>query len=155
MKQPLLTATLFMLLFPAFLQAQKVPDNILNMLIKTYTDKGMTLEKSFLPNFNRVHPSSMMYDNVCYPGKKIVVATIIAQKPTDWYFKVSYGNQDAPKTHTLAEEILDGQPYQIDWIMTGFPASFNDASEYCLRIIAYDKNSIDIPVYMYIFSMPI
>jgi|GEM_PF-2662951 len=144
-----------LLSLPAYLNAQVVPDKVLNMLIKTYTDKGMKLEKSFLPDFKRAHPSNMMFYNVCYPGKKIVVATIIAQKPTDWYFKVSYGSQTAGKTHQLAEETIDGKPYWLDWILTGFPTSFHDPSEYCLTIVAYDKNSIDIPVYMYIFSKPI
>ncbi len=144
-----------LLLMSVHVDAQQVPEKILQMLIKTYLDKGMKLEKSFLPDFKRAHPSSMMNYNVCYPGKKIVVATIIASKPSDWYFKVSYGNQVAPKTNVLREETLDGKPYWIDWILTGFPASFSDRTENCLTIIAYDKNSIDIPVYMYIFSIPI
>ena len=143
------------LLLSARTSAQVVPDNVLNRLIKTYADKGMKLEKSFLPDFKRAHPSNMMFYNVCYPGKKIVVATITAKKPSDWYFKVSYGSQVAPKTHQVSEETIDGKPYSLDWIMTGFPSSFSDPSEYCLTIVAYDKNSIDIPVYMYIFSKPI
>ena len=155
MRQSILTAIISAFFLPVFIQAQKVPDNLLNKLIKTYTDKGMTLEKSFLPNFNRAHPSEMMFYNVCYPGKKIVVATVIAQKPSDWYFKVSYGSQVAPKTHVLGEESFDGQPYYFDWIMTGFQADFSDPSAYCLTIVAYDKNAIDIPVYMYIFSKPL
>jgi hypothetical protein len=143
------------LLVSVRIKAQAVPDEILNMLIKSYADKGMKLEKSFLPDFKRAHPGSLMYYNVCYPGKKIVIATITAKKPSDWYFKVSYGNQVAPKTHQLNEETIDGKPYCFDWIITGFPASFSDPSEYCLTIVAYDKNSIDLPVYMYIFSKPI
>ncbi len=135
--------------------AQTVPDNILNRVIKLYADKGMKLEKSFLPDFKRAHPTNLMNYNVCYPGKKIVIATVTAKKPSDWFFKVSYGNQVAPKTHQLNEETIDGNQYCFDWIMTGFPASFSDASEYCLTIIAYDKNNIDLPVYMYIFSKPI
>lgn len=144
-----------LLLCPVFVNAQKVPDKVLDKLIKTYTDKGMKLEKSFLPDFKRAHPCNMMYYNVCYPGKKIVVATVTAAKPSDWYFKVSYGSQVAPKTHVLGEEAVDGQPYWFDWILTGFPSSFSDPSEYCLTIVAYDKNAIDLPVYMYIFSKPI
>lgn len=144
-----------LLVAPVSVSAQKVPDKVLNKLIKTYADKGMTLEKSFLPNFNRAHPGNLMYYNVCYPGKKIVVATITAAKPSDWYFKVSYGSQVAPKTHVLGEETIDGNSYWLDWILTGFPSSFSDPSEYCLTIVAYDKNFIDLPVYMYIFSKPL
>jgi len=132
-----------------------VPDKILGMLVKTYTDKGMTLEKSYLPDFKRAHPCNMMWYTSCYPGKKIVVATITAAKPSDWYFKVSYGDQVAPKTHQLGEETLDGHPYYIDWIMTGFPSSFSDRSDNDLTIVGYDKNAIDLPVYLYIFSKPI
>ncbi len=145
----------FWLLIPVVVSAQKVPDEVLNKLIKTYTDKGMMLEKSFLPDFKRVHPGNLMYYNVCYPGKKIVVATVTAAKPSDWYFKVSHGDQIAPKTHVLGEEAIGGKLYYFDWIMSGFPATFSDPSEYCLTIVAYDKNSIDLPVYMYIFSKPI
>jgi hypothetical protein len=144
-----------MLLVSFSARAQQVPDKILNMLIKTYENKGMKLERSFLPDFKRVHPSNMMYNANCYPGKKIVVATILAGKPSDWYFKVSYGSQVAPKTHNLGQETLDGKPYWIDWILTGFPTSFSDPSQYCLNIVAYDKNAIDLPVYMYIFSGPL
>ncbi len=146
---------LLLLLAPLMASAQKVPDEILNKLIKTYTDKGMKLEKSYLPDFKRVHPCGLIYYNVCYPGKKIVIATVTAAKPSDWYFKVSYKNQDAPKTHVLGEEKFDGKSYWFDWIMTGFPTAFNDPSEYCMTIVAYDKNTIDMPVYMYVFSMPI
>lgn len=135
--------------------AQVVPDNVLNKLIKTYADKGMKLEKSFLPDFKRPHPCNMMWYNVCYPGKKIVVATVSAAKPSDWYFKVSYGSQVAPKTHVVSEETVDGKPYWFDWILTGFPANFSDRSEYCLTIVGYDKNAIDMPVYVYIFSKDI
>ena len=143
------------LLMPVWVNAQSVPDKILNMLIKTYTEKGMKLERSFLPDFKRAHPCNMMYYTNCYRGKKVVVATILAGKPSDWYFKVSYGSQVAPKTHQLGEETLDGKPYWLDWILTGFPSSFSDASENCLTIVAYDKNAIDLPVYMYIFTKPL
>ena len=143
------------LLFSARISAQVVPDNVLNRIVKTYVDKGMKLEKSILPDFRRAHPTNLMNYNVCYPGKKIVVATITAKKPSDWFFKVSYGNQVAPKTHEISETTIEGNPYCLDWIITGFPSSFSDASEYCLNIIAYDKDNIDLPVYMYIFSKPI
>lgn len=149
--QILFVVTLF---FSAHISAQVVPDNVLNRIVKTYVDKGMKLEKSILPDFRRAHPTNLMNYNVCYPGKKIVIATITAKKPSDWFFKVSYGNQVAPKTHEISETTIEGNPYSFDWINTGFPATFSDASEYCLTIIAYDKNNIDLPVYMYIFSKP-
>ena len=154
MKPLLLYLILSLVLAPLFLAAQKVPDEILNKLVKTYTDGGFSLEKSYLPDFNRVHPCSLMYYSVCYPGKKIVVATVTAAKPSDWYFKVSYKSQDAEKTHVLNEQSFGGKPYYFDWILTGFPSGLNDPSEYCMTIVAYDKNTIDIPVYMYIFSKP-
>ena len=145
---------LSLVFFPIFLSAQKVPDDILNTLIKTYSDKGMKLEKSYLPDFKRAQPGGLMYYSVCYPGRRIVVATVTAAKPSDWYFKVSYKSQDAPKTHTLNEQSINGKSYWFDWIMTGFPGSLSDPSEYCMTIVAYDKNTIDMPVYMYIFSKP-
>jgi hypothetical protein len=143
------------LLIPVGVSAQKVPDDVLNRLIKNYSDQGMKLEKSFLPDFKRAHPGNLMYYNICYPGKKILIATVTASKPSDWYFKVSCGSQTAPKKHELKEETIDGKLYYFDWIQTGFPATFSDPSEYCLTINAYDKNVIDLPVYMYIFSKPI
>jgi hypothetical protein len=155
MRRIRLLLIVFGLFLAAGVHAQKVPDKVLERIIKTYADKGMTLEKSFLPDFKRAHPGNLMYYNRCYPGKKIVVATITASRPADWYFKVSYGNQVASKTHELASETIDGQQYWLDWIITGFPANFSDPSQYCLTIVAYDKNSIDLPVYMYIFSKPI
>ena len=134
------------------IQAQSIPDAAQDSLKKMYTDIGMQLEKSFLPNFNIAHPNNLYWDTNCFPGKKIAVVTLLAKKPDDWYFKVSYGDQVAPKTHMLTELDINGNTYWTNYIITAFNASFNDYSEYCLTIVAYDKNDIDLPVYTYIFS---
>lgn len=154
MKKLFFAFLVFIQLAAAVVHAQRVPDNILAKFVKTYADDGFKLEKSIMPDFTRAHPGSLMYYNVCYPGKKILVLTVLAGKPSDWYFKLSYGDQVAPKTHTLTEITFDKNTYYTDWIISGFPSSFNDRSEYCMTIVAYDKNAIDLPVYIYIFSKP-
>ncbi len=155
MKKTCFSIIVIFLLFIPKINGQSISVAHQDSLIKIYTDLGMQLEKSFLPNFEIAHPNKLYWDTNCYPGKKIAVVTLLAIKPDDWYFKVSYGDQLAPKTHVLGEIVFNGTTYYTNYILTAFQSSFNDYSQYCLNIVAYDKNNIDLPVYTYIFSIPI
>jgi hypothetical protein len=140
------------MVFAFNVKAQRVPDAVIDSLIKMYkSNSSSILDKSFLPNFNRAHPNDMMIDTKCYPGKKVTVVALLASKPTDWKFKVAYGNQEAPKTHQLTEFVIGGKTYWTNFIMTAFRPEFNDYSDACLRIFAYDGDAIDLPVYIFIF----
>ena len=132
--------------------AQEVPQEILDLMVKVYTGNGYKLEKSFLPDFTRMHPTSMMTNTWCYPGKQIVVLSIMARKPIDWKYKVRQGDYVFEHTNVLTELELSGKLYYQDWIIAGFSANTED-SEYCLTYLAYDAEYIDLPVYTYIFSL--
>ena len=135
----------------AWLRAQTVPQPILDKLIKTYTDKGYKLEKSVLPDFTRPHPNKASYFYTqCYPGRGVVVVAIMGKKPSDWKLKVGYGSQSAVKSHTIGP-INEGSSYYTDYIITSFPEGVPN-SDYCMNVVAYDGDAIDLPVYLYIFS---
>ncbi len=152
MKQLFLSFIVFLSLHPICAHGQKVPPKVLEQLIKKYTDMGMKLEQSFLPDFNLAHPNKSFRYTSCYPGKKIIIATVFAQKPSDWMFKVSNGGKVAPN-NPIKEVQIDGASYWFDSIMKEFPSSFSDHSEKCMGIFAYDRNAQGMPVYMYIFSI--
>lgn len=144
--------TVFCLLITYASHAQNIPETALENIIKSYTSRGMKLEKTYYPDFEKEHPNNTNLLTPCYPGKKLVIVTAVASQPEDWYFKAGYRNQLSPRSSTLTEKKIDGNTYWTDYMIASFPPEFNDQSDECQTVNAYDKNNMDLPVYIMIFT---
>lgn len=133
--------------------AQEVPQKILDNYLAIAAKSGEVLEKSFLPDFSRPHPTQMFRSMPCFPGKKIMVSVLTAAKPSDLILKVNYGKQEfKPKTVDYLELKLGSS--NTYWLRTMVldMANVTTNSDYCMEVYAYDANNIDLPVYLYFFS---
>jgi hypothetical protein len=151
MNRALVISSLLLLLFTYAAKAQRVPDNILRLYEKVYSET-YNIEKKILPDFTRPHPNQMNFYNQCYPGKRILVYALTAEKPKEWLFKISVGNQSITPKSEIQEIELEGKKYYTNFIIAGFPSNMNDKGDYCMNLIAYDGSNIDLPVYLYLFS---
>ncbi len=132
--------------------AQIVPETALENIVKSYTSRGMKLEKTYYPDFEKEHPNNANLLTPCYPGKKLVIATVVGSEPEDWYFKAGYRNQLSPRSSTLTEKKIDGVTYWTDYMIASFPPALNDQSDECQVVNAYDKKNMDLPVYIMLFT---
>jgi len=152
MKKIMNLVAILLVLTQVTTRAQKVPENVLNSYEKVYTEK-YTIEKRIFPLFDRPHPNRMYFYNECYPGKSIVLFALMAEKPKDWKFKISVGDKSITPSRELQEIELYDKKYYSNFIIVKFPENMSDKSEYCLNIIAYDGDNVDLPVYLYVFSV--
>ncbi len=134
-------------------RAQKVPENVLNLYEKEYSKNNSGIEKRFFPDFSRTHPNQMFVFDQCYPGKKICVYAIMAEKPKDWKFKINAGSSTLTPTQAVDEKQFFGKKYYTNFITVSFPGQMPDKGDKCMNIIAYDGENIDLPVYLYLFNL--
>lgn len=130
--------------------AQQVSKESQDAFIRSANQNGIVLEKSIMPDFTKMHPNRLQTTMACFPGKKIIVDVLMATKPSDLQFKVTIGNQVFKPHNDLTELTLGGVKCWVAGItmdMTNAPSG-----DYCMDLIAYDGNAIDLPMYIYFFS---
>ncbi|MFN8288428.1 MAG: hypothetical protein U0V74_16845 [Chitinophagales bacterium] len=130
--------------------AQQVSKESQDDFVRSANQHGNVLEKSIMPDFTKAHPNRMQTTMACFPGKKMVINVLMAAKPSDLQFKVTIGSQVFKPKNDLAELTLGGIKCWVGGItidMTNAPSG-----DYCMDLLAYDGNAIDLPVYIYFFS---
>lgn len=130
--------------------AQQVSKESQDDFIRSANRNGNVLEKSIMPDFSKPHPNRLLTSMACFPGKKIMIEVLMAAKPSDLQFKVNIGNQVFKPHNELTELTLGGVKCWVNG--TSIDMTSAPAGDYCMDLVAYDGNAIDLPVYIYFFS---
>ena len=82
-----------------------------------------------------------------------MVCVLTAAKPGDLILKVNYGKQEfKPKTDYIGLKLGSSNTYWLRTMVIDM-ANVTTNSDYCMEVYAYDSNNIDLPVYLYFFSL--